>query len=74
MAKREVITVKEDVEIAKGVFLSKGDTLYESGYGRWTLIEADGDEEEDKDEEKMEEEDEVEDKEDEKKESFRRRR
>lgn len=57
MAKREVITIKEDVEISKGVFLSKGDMVVESGKGRWMIIEADGDEDEDedKDEKKKEE-------------------
>jgi hypothetical protein len=74
MTKRKVITIKEDVEIARGVFLSKGDTLYESGKGRWTLIEAEGDDEEDEvEDEVIEEEDEKED-DTEKKESFRRRR
>jgi len=51
MAKREVITIKEDVEIAKNVFLSKGDMIVEAGKGRWMIIEADGDEDEDKKEE-----------------------
>ncbi|MFA5759576.1 MAG: hypothetical protein WC942_09510 [Clostridia bacterium] len=57
MAKREVITIKEDVEIAKNVFLSKGDMIVEAGKGRWMIIEADGDEDEDKEDKKEESED-----------------
>lgn len=76
MAKREVINIKEDVEIAKGVFLSRGDMIVESGKGRWMIIEADGDEEDEKedmdeeaedDKDEKDDEDDKEDKKDEKK-------
>lgn len=67
MAKRNVFVIKEDKEIVEGVFLCKGDMLIESGKGRWTIIEAEGDEE-DKDEDKKEEGDAEDDKEDKKEE------
>lgn len=77
--KRNVIVIKEDVEIAKGISLSKGDTLFEMGPGRWTLIENDDEDEDDKkDKEDMKEEDKdmedkKDDKEDDKKEESTRR-
>jgi hypothetical protein len=72
--KKNVIVIKEDVEIAPKVYLSKGDTLVETSKGRWTIFEEDDedddedDEEDDKVEESEEDEDEGDD-EDEKKES-----
>ena len=43
---KNVILVEKDVEIAKGVFLSEGDALIKTRTG-WTLVEAEGDEDED---------------------------
>lgn len=42
---KNVILVEKDVEIARGVFLSEGDALIKTRNG-WTLVEADGDEDE----------------------------
>jgi len=62
---KNVIIVEKDVQIAKGVFLSEGDALIKTRNG-WTLIEAEGDEDEKDDEEKkVEESDDEDDKSDE---------
>lgn len=62
MAKREVIVIEKDVKIAENVFLCKGDTIVESGKGRWTIYEADDKEDdEDKEDKKEEMEDDDED-------------
>ena len=42
---KNVIIVEKDVQIAKGVFLSEGDALIKTRNG-WTLVEAEGDEDE----------------------------
>lgn len=71
MAKKNVFVIKEDKEIVEGVFLCKGDMLIESGKGRWTIIEAEDDEEdkaEDEKEKKEEAEGDEEDKDEDKKE------
>ena len=74
---KNIIVVSEEVEIAKGVFLSEGDALIKTRSG-WTLIEADAEkDDEDLDDEVVEEEDEDDDDDDdkeEKKENYRRRR
>ncbi len=65
--KKHVIVIKEDVEIAPRVFLSKGDTLVETSKGRWTIFEADdeADEADEDDEDEVKEsEDDAEDKDD----------
>lgn len=66
--KKHVIVIKEDVEIAPRVFLSKGDTLVETSKGRWTIFEADDeadeDDEADDEDEVTESEDDVEDEDD----------
>jgi len=65
--KKHVIVIKEDVEIAPRVFLSKGDTLVETSKGRWTIFEADdeADEDDENDEDEVKEsEDDAEDKDD----------
>lgn len=62
---KNVVIVEKDVQIAKGVFLSEGDALIKTRNG-WTLIEAEGDEDEKDDEEKkVEESDDEDDKSDE---------
>lgn len=76
---KNIIVVSEEVEIAKGVFLSEGDALIKTRSG-WALIEADAEkDDEDLDDEVVEEEEEGEDEDDdddkeEKKENYRRRR
>jgi len=55
---KNVVIVEKDVQIAKGVFLSEGDALIKTRNG-WTLIEAEGDE--DEDEKKVEESDDEDD-------------
>jgi len=57
---KNVVIVEKDVQIAKGVFLSEGDALIKTRNG-WTLIEAEGDEDEKDDEEKKVEESDDED-------------
>ena len=42
---KNVVIVEKDVQIAKGVFLSEGDALIKTRNG-WTLVEAEGDEDE----------------------------
>jgi len=62
---KNVVIVEKDIQIAKGVFLSEGDALIKTRNG-WTLIEAEGDEDEKDDEEKkVEESDDEDDKSDE---------
>lgn len=61
---KNVVIVEKDVQIAKGVFLSEGDALIKTRNG-WTLIEAEGDEDEKDDEEKKVEESDDEDMDDE---------
>ena len=76
---KNIIVVSEEVEIAKGVFLSEGDALIKTRQG-WTLVEADAEkDDEDLDDEVVEEEEEGEGEDDdddkeEKKENYRRRR
>jgi uncharacterized membrane protein YukC len=76
--KKNVVIIKEDVEIAESVYLSKGDMLIETSKGRWTLIESDDEDADDKEdkEEVKEEEDKADDekKDDEKKEESKKRR
>ena len=72
---KNIIVVSEEVEIAKGVFLSEGDALIKTRSG-WALIEADAEkDDEDLDDEVVEEEEEDDDDDkEEKKENYRRRR
>ena len=67
---KNVVIVEKDVQIAKGVFLSEGDALIKTRNG-WTLIEAEGDEDEkeveESDDEDMDDESDEDEKVDEKK-------
>jgi len=67
---KNVIIVEKDVQIAKGVFLSEGDALIKTRNG-WTLVEAEGDEDEkeveESDDEDMDDESDEDEKVDEKK-------
>lgn len=57
---KNVVVVEKDVQIARGVFLSEGDALIKTRNG-WTLVEAEGDEDEREDEPVEEDEDESDD-------------
>ena len=67
---KNVVIVEKDVQIAKGVFLSEGDALIKTRNG-WTLVEAEGDEDEkeveESDDEDMDDESDEDEKVDEKK-------
>ena len=67
---KNVVIIEKDVQIAKGVFLSEGDALIKTRNG-WTLVEAEGDEDEkeveESDDEDMDDESDEDEKVDEKK-------